>query len=244
MFDTDRNFNDPVEAYKKNGFTVIRIFSEEQVCELEQYTISWIYRLLCQGNADKVTKLPLEKYHLWFHTQKINHEGIFCAKNRHTCPEDSIKEILLNNKILIIFLQKIGIVQYKIWDEGLGWLGFRFIRPGFNDGYPFTRKEWGIAKNVVSCWVPIIGYSPQETPTLIPGSHLKEYEKYLPTDNKFRKDEYRLVNSPHMEDLFNPQLERGEIIIYHPRLLHSENVMNSDLTRLSLEYRIDPRVQI
>lgn len=244
MFDANLNISDPVKAYKQNGFTIIKIFTEKQVCELEQFAINWINRLLYQNNADNVNKLPLGKYHLWYSDQGINHESIFCAKNRHICPEESINKILLSNKILIDFLCKIGIIQYNIWDEGLGWLGFRFIRPGFNDGYPFSRKEWGIAKNVVSCWVPIIGYSPKETLTLVPGSHLKEFNKYLPEDNKFRKDEFRLVDAPKREDLFNPQLERGEIILYHPRLLHSENVMNSDLTRLSLEYRIDPRVKI
>ncbi len=108
------------------------------------------------------------------------------------------------------------------------------------DGYPLSRKEWGIATNVVSCWVPIIGYSPNETLALVPGSHLKDYEKRLPTDGKFRKGEYRLSEEYNNLELYRPKLERGEVIIYHPKTLHSEDVVASNITRLNLEFRIDP----
>ena len=154
-------------------------------------------------------------------------------------PDIAVEKALLNDK-LKGFLGQVGLAQYKIWDEGLGWLAFRFIRPGAGDGYPLSRKEWGIAKNVVSCWVPIIGYSPSETLTLVPGSHLKDYEKYLPADDKFCKGEYRLANTYTDLELYRPRLERGEVVIYHPKTLHSEDVIDSDITRLNLEFRIDP----
>ena len=43
--------------------------------------------------------------------------------------------------------------KFTFWDEGLGWLAFRLVRPGFGDGYPLSKKEWGIAKDVISCWI-------------------------------------------------------------------------------------------
>jgi hypothetical protein len=89
------------------------------------------------------------------------------------CGDSEIEKVLLNNKVKG-FLYKIGLQRYEIWDEGLGWLAFRFIRPGVGDGYPLSRKAWGPAKNVVSCWVPIIGYEPMKNISHLMVNLLKE----------------------------------------------------------------------
>jgi hypothetical protein len=138
------------------------------------------------------------------------------------------------------FLQEIGLDRYELWDEGLGWLGFRFIRPGAGDGYPFSRKAWGVAKEVISCWIPIIGYDRRHTLTLVPGSHRKNYERYLPEGQKFAQGEYRLARIPPAFDRYNPGLKRGEVVFYHPKTLHSEDVLAGRITRLNLEFRINP----
>lgn len=239
MTDTARFSSSPVDMYSQYGLAIIRIFDENQVRLLEKFAMGWIYRLLAEWTAGKEESLPLETYHVWSKSLPIDHGGIFRAQNRHTNPGREVEEALINER-LKNFLGQIGLKEYRIWDEGLGWLAFRFIRPGAGDGYPMSRKTWGIATNVVSCWVPIIGYSPNETLTLVPGSHLKEYEKYLPTDGKFRKDEYHLAGNYDDLKLYRPKLERGEVIIYHPRTLHSEDVTTSDVTRLNLEFRIEP----
>lgn len=227
-----------VEVYHETGFVVLKLFDESQVGMLEKFARDWVYRLLAPWTADREHQFPLKTYHIWSQSLSIDHGSIFCAQNRHTCPRTEVEKTLINGR-LKSFLHQIGLEQYRIWDEGLGWLAFRFIRPGAGDGYPLSRKEWGVARNVVSCWVPVIGYSPRETLTLVPGSHLREYEKCLPTDDKFCRGEYRL--SPIYADLelYRPQLERGEVVIYHPRMLHSEDVAASEVTRLNLEFRIE-----
>ena len=231
--------SDPIEVYNRYGFAILKVFDEQQVDILDAFARAWIYRLLAKWTAGKDDQLPLETYHIWPSSLKIDHGNVFRAPNRHTSPESEIERILINDRVRG-FVRDIGIERYSIWDEGLGWLAFRFIRPGVGDGYPFSRKEWGIAKNVVSCWIPIIGYEPTETLTLVPGSHLKEYERHLPTESKFAKDEYRLANAPSASEVYNPQLKKGEVIFFHPRTLHSEDVIASSVTRLSLEFRLDP----
>jgi len=231
--------SDPIESYNRYGFAILKVFDGQQVDILDAFARAWIHRLLAKWTAGKEDQLPLETYHIWSGSLKIDHGSVFCAPNRHVSPEPEIESILINDRVRG-FMQGVGIEHYNIWDEGLGWLAFRFIRPGAGDGYPFSRKEWGIAKNVVSCWIPIIGYEPTETLTLVPGSHLKEYERYLPTDSKFRKDEYRLANPPPASDIYNPHLRKGDVVFFHPRTIHSEEVVAGNVTRISLEFRIDP----
>lgn len=231
--------DDPVDTYNRYGFAIVRVFDESQVCTLETFARSWVYRLLAKWAAGKEESFPLEAYHVWSRSLQIDHDNVFCAENRHMCPDLEVEKILLNEKVRA-FLRRIGLEHCEVWDEGLGWLGFRFIRPGAGDGYPLSRKAWGIAENVASCWIPIIGHSPSETLTIVPGSHLKEYEKYLPLNDKFREGEYRLARNSADLELYNPKLERGQVVFYHPKTLHSENVVAGDITRLSLEFRVNP----
>jgi len=239
LTDTAQSAASAVDMYHRDGFAVVKIFDENQVRLLEKFARGWIYRLLAEWTAGKEDSLPLETYHIWSKALSVDHGKIFRAQNRHTSPDAEVTDALICSR-LKDFLSQVGLIKYRIWDEGLGWLAFRFIRPGAGDGYPMSRKAWGIATNVVSCWVPIIGYSPNETLTLVPGSHLREYERYLPGDGKFRRDEFRLSKKHDNLESYRPGLERGEVIIYHPKTLHSEDVAASDVTRLNLEFRIDP----
>lgn len=231
---------DPAEMYDVYGFAVVKVFDENQVALLERFAKDWLYRLLIKWTTRKEDSMQLDTYHIWSKSLSVDHDSVFRASNRHISPNVAIEDVLLGNARIQGFLNRIGLESHRVWDEGLGWLAFRFVRPGAGDGYPFTRKAWGVAKKVVSCWVPVIGYSPSETLTLVPKSHLEEYEKYLPTDGKFRRDEYRLANLTSDLEIYNPSLERGEAIFYHPRTLHSEDVVDSSVTRLSLEFRFDP----
>ncbi len=231
---------DPIEMYQQKGFAIFKAFELDEVKILKQFAVDWMYQLLEPWiGKDEREKYPLESYHAWFQELGVDHDTLFLAKNRYTIPEQSIKNILLNPKIHH-FLTKIGINHYEKWDEGLGWLAFRFIRPGMGDGYPTSRKEWGPAKRVISSWIPIIGYDSSVTLTMALGSHIREYEKYLPNDSKFMKGEYRLKNPPLDLEFFQPTLEAGQVIFYHPRLLHSEDIKVSQSTRFSLEYRLNP----
>jgi hypothetical protein len=238
MSNTARFTSGSVDMYHRDGFTVLKVFDENEVCLLERFARGWIYRLLGEWTADKENQYPLETYHVWSKSFSIDHGNVFRAPNRHTNPPKDVANVLINDR-LKDFLGGIGLKRYRIWDEGLGWLAFRFVRPGMGDGYPLSRKAWGIATSVVSCWVPIIGYGPVETLALVPGSHLKEYDKYLPTDSKFCKGEYRLSDKYKDLEIFRPKLERGEIVVFHPNTLHSEDVSAGSLTRLNLEFRID-----
>ena len=237
-----KDFSDQVQMYRENGFAIARVFTQDEVEQLEEFSRAWIYRLLSKWTDGQAEKYPLETYHIWSKSLKVDHGEIFRAKNRYAYPDEHIEQILANDRIKD-FLAGIGIARFEKWDDGIGWLGFRFIRPGAGDGYPFTCKAWGVAKHVISIWIPVIGYSSKETLTMLPGSHLREYKKYLPENQKFRKDEYRLAQAPKETEVYQPNLEKGQVLFYHPRLIHSEDVRSGDVTRLNLEMRFNPLVK-
>jgi len=229
----------PIEMYDRYGFSELKLYSGKEMRALEIFATNWLYRLLAKWVGANKNEFQLQEYHTWWEMLDVDHGNLFRERNRYADPGLEIKDIIINEKMRQ-FLTAIGVKYFDLWDEGIGWLGFRFIRPGCGDGYPMSRKEWGPAKNVVSLWVPIIGHSNRETLALVPGSHLREYKKYLPTASKFRKDEYRLLDPVDDLEVYRPVLNRGDAVIFHPRILHTEDVKESNVTRLNLEVRIHP----
>ena len=230
-----------VEDYNKNGFTTVSVFDEDQTIFLENFAQDWIYGLIEKQSSKVVDreKYPLDQYHKWWQEYGVDHNELFRAANRYITPDGELKDILLNENIFN-FLRQVEDKDLELWtDPGLGWFGFRMVRPGMNDGYPASCKNWGAAAGVISIWLPIKGLSSNETLALVPGSHLRKYEKYLPDNSKFTSGEFRLA--PTETVVFTrPELNRGEIIFYDSGTLHTENVTDSPITRLNLEYRFMP----
>lgn len=226
--------------FDRDGFALVKLLESEQAKRVEDFAGEWIQRLLEPWVKHPRECLALGHYHSWYGSLGVDHGAVFVAKNRHTSPGRAIRSLLVNDR-LRGFLSDLGVGDYDLWDEGLGWLAFRFVRPGFGDGYPMSRKSWGPAKTAISIWLPVIGHEPEQTLTMVPGSHRREYEKFIPRDTKFRADEFRLRTPVPDAELFSPRLQRGQAIVYHPRLLHSEDVERGDMTRLSLEFRVEPK---
>lgn len=231
-----------LENYNQDGFCIANIFDESSHKLIIEYTKDLVINVL-KNNASKdfnnneFELLDLKEYHLWQNRTGYEHDGVFGAKNRYLDPPKNIKNLILNEN-LKNFLKLININDFNLWrDPGLEWLGFRIIRPNMNDGYPVSCKNWGAAAGVVSVWFPIIGFSNLETLAIVPGSHKKNYQKYLPEDTKFIKGEYRFSGDTNDLNFVRPNLKLGEAIIYHPAALHTEDVKDSKITRINLEFR-------
>lgn len=234
----DRSSN--LVDYQRDGFAIIPAHDEAQVDVIRSFANQAVTSLIAEATGLSVDQVPpLNRYHEWWQDKGVDHGSLLTARNRHLKPDDRVRDAVMSAELTRLADQILP-KGWDAWDEGLGWLAFRLIRPGMNDGYPPSRKEWGPAKSVVSCWIPVFGHSAQETLAIIPGSHKIEYERYLPDDSKFMQGEYRLRDAPPLSEFYRPRLAEGEIIIYHPRLIHSEDVEVSDVTRLNLEIRLRP----
>lgn len=230
--------NSTVSNYQDNGFTTLRTMNTDQQKKVEMFGKNWIYTLLKPWIGEDTSKYPIEQYHVWSRDLPADHRSAFRALNRYLYPDSELESCVVTPE-LTSFLLAIGVRKYRNWDDGWGYLGFRLIRPGAGDGYPFTAKQWGSAKGVVSFWIPVVGRSNRETLAIVPCSHLQEYPMSFET-GKFAKDEPKFAGDSSKLTVFRPTLGSGEVIAYSSRTLHSEDVTDSNITRLNLEIRFQP----
>lgn len=224
--------------YQKQGYVMPCVYAANEQCAIEAFAQEWLYQLL---QVDDRTTYPLTTYHLWGQSLNIAHSDRFKAVNRHCSPPKPLADTILNPAMRTC-LDGLLPEGWSLWDEGIGWLAFRFIRPGFGDGYPLSCKNWGPAKHVVSIWIPIAGADAHTTIGLLPESHLTDHPHFLPQNSKFTKDEYRYQGEVDPQLIVRPALQPGAVIVWHPKLLHTEAVDEGETTRLSLEFRVLPNV--
>jgi hypothetical protein len=228
------------DNFKNQGFVTLQVFDSSEFNVIKEFALSWIFKLLNSYSSRSVLDKKIEKYHIWSSQEKIKHSEMLCARNRHVIPSPKINK-LLSQRLLEEAVPNFLSNKFTFWDEGLGWLAFRLVRPGNGDGYPLSKKEWGPAKNVISCWIPVLGHSSNETLALVPGSHRQSFPKYLPKESKFTKDEFRFAGDRNELKIMRPELKEGEVVFFHPALLHEEEIPTGSRTRFNLEIRLSPQ---
>ena len=227
--------------YEKNGYAILDLYSSKEFLEIKNFTESWVKSVVQYGTLKNITNKKLESYHLWNKSLKLNHRKIFINPNRVIEPNLKIKDLIFKEK-LNSTVKKILKKDYSLWrDPGLGCLCFRFIRPGHNDGYHLCKKSWGEAKNVLSAWLPVLGFEQNQMIQLLPGSHKKKIP-YIKDKSKFVEPQ---VNTKYLnsEELIRPKLKKGQILLYHPDILHSEDVKVASACRVNLEFRFNPKLK-
>ncbi len=227
-------FKNAVAEFHKDGFVVIPMYNEEEMKIISEFATSWVGRLL-KPWMNKSNEQSIENYHHWSQEISSDHRHVFASKNRYLYPETIVRNALINDNVNA-WLSELGLKKYTVWDDGWGDVGFRLVRPGYKDGYPLCCKNWGKANGVTSFWIPIIGHGSQETLLLAKGSHLKDHPKEF-IEGKFYANEPRYCGNLNDLNLIRPDLNKGDVICYHGATLHSEDVENSEITRLNLEMR-------
>lgn len=231
------NLSSQATEFRRDGFAIIPLYCKEEAELISKFAVDWLYRLLAPW-VNTPEEQPLQHYHIWSKKISADHRQAFGSKYRYLYPDPVIRKIILNDRVND-WLAEIGLKKYKVWDDGWGDVGFRLIRPGYQDGYPLCCKNWGAANGVTSFWIPVIGHSANETLLLAKGSHLKDHPKQF-VEGKFYANEPRYAGDLDKLNLVRPALQPGEIICYHGATLHSEDVENSDITRINLEIRFLP----
>jgi hypothetical protein len=227
-----------MRRYDTDGITQLRIMSAADYQTVKAFTRDWITSVI-QGQGDQFDPpADLSRYHTWQQASGFPHGSAFVAPARFTTPPKRVERILLGSKTKQA-LKRIGLSKWEPMDEGMGWLGYRIIRPGAGDGYPMSRKNWGASKGVVSFWVPMFGFGAQYSLKYVTGSHVKEYKSYLPKDSQFTKDELRL-SPDEIVETESEYVAPGNALMYSANTLHTENVAAGAKTRINLEFRALP----
>ena len=227
-------YNIQKEFIDKN-IIILNVYNKKEFVYLKKFTELWLNKILNKYGIVKKKKHHITNYHELKIDSK-QHSKIFNRNNRHMIIPIKLRKILLNKRFKKAILN-IGFKKYKIWNEKFGEIAFRLVRPNSNDGYPFTKKNWGTAKNVYSVWIPIFGLKSSSTIKLVKNSHNKSFKKKYFKNSKFEKKEMRLNEKIDNKKIFSPNLTSGEIVIFGPNILHSEDNNYSKYTRVNLEFR-------
>ena len=223
------------KSFAKNGITSIHLYTPIEIRILRRYLFEWITSNFKSQGVDVELPDNLSSYHKFASRHNIPHEKLFSAPYRFCLPPKKIESLLVNNRLNRAF-SKFGLHNPRLIDEGMGWLGYRIIRPGMNDGYPMSCKNWGASKGAYSIWLPLYSFASKYSLKYVEKSHVNNYKNYLPTGGKFTKDELRLDITEDV-NISSRLVLPGNALFYHPRTLHSENVEKGNKTRLNLEFR-------
>jgi ectoine hydroxylase-related dioxygenase (phytanoyl-CoA dioxygenase family) len=103
----------------------------------------------------------------------------------------------------------------------------KYIKPHIDSPYRFD--QWHDSKELlgIQCIIPLCKFTKENGGTgLLPGSHNK---------NWIVKDSYKGVyNDEFMANVYQPEMNVGDVLIYHPRTLHSTMPNNTNKIRRAL----------
>lgn len=225
-----------MKKYKleKHGLEIFRGFTLRDKIKIKNYFEKKLFKTFGIKR-----KYNISSYHKWFKKERINHEKLMSATNRHFYPPNHIKNIFFSKKKIFFknLLKLIG--KYSIHDEGLGWISFRLIRPyEFKDGYPLSKKIWGPGGKIFSVIFNINNAEKYNSLGLVINSHKKKYPKKLFSHSKFCKSEFRFNGDLKKIKIDRFKIDQNDCLIFHPGLLHCEETdIKSKSTRFSVEIR-------
>tara|TARA_B100000212_G_C27357651_1_gene526610 strand:+ start:1038 stop:1721 length:684 start_codon:yes stop_codon:yes gene_type:complete len=219
-----------LKYFEENGFSIIKPFKKTNFLDI--YTKEWIRSILGEVASKEPSKLHLGVTNLEEYSKNLS------QKKRHRSEEELINKII-NVYKLNEFLYKNWSKTWSIWDEGFGSLGIRIVRPKSNDGYLWSCKAWGPAKNVISASILIYSECNLATTSIIPYSHKLDTLPTISEKSIHCKDELRLDTKKFKTtNRINPLNDNFEMLLTHPKLIHTEKNFSDTSTRVSLEFRL------
>tara|TARA_B100000029_G_C17455321_1_gene916501 strand:- start:424 stop:1245 length:822 start_codon:yes stop_codon:yes gene_type:complete len=256
-----------VEKFLKDGYLVVNLFTPDQIeiiKTLIRQKITNIYKDFCHGKINK--NWALEKYHKTLGVNEKTHATLMENPVRYffmpenlikTLTEQPLKQIMQHFwGHLDPLITHIGHEKEKNKPVSDNACCFRVIRPGSQDAsgvhvdtyYAAKRKMYirslnerlnssALQLDLLSSWVPIIGFSEKYSLRLSPGSHVIKHppNSFIKSPNHIT----RIVKKDY-EKQFNyvrPRLKKGQAIIFHPNTLHGGSTNFGQKTRVSVEVR-------
>ena len=244
--------SDSYKNFISEGYLIIKLFTPSKINEIKN---------LIENAVNKKHKLKefknkdINKYYLKYINDEI-HKKIVLPENRYLkFNKSQLKTINKNSKINNILKNFWGHRDYKI-----NWIASTLHNPIIKNAYgyrlarPFNKFKKDVSgshidlhygaelrnnlKNLLTIWCPIEGFSKKQTLRFAPRSHLVNH----PID-KFvnQKTFITPVFSDKYSKKFNfirPTMKKGEVIIFHPNLLHGGSFNYGKNLRISLDFRL------
>ena len=243
------------EIYKdfiSEGYLITKLFSHKQLNEIKTSIENTVYK---SHKLFEFKNVDINKYYLKNINDEI-HKKIVSPKNRYLkFTNKQLINIKNNTKIRSILKNFWGHSNYKI-----KWIASTLHHPTIKNAYgyrlarPFTKFKKDVSgshidlhygaelrsnlKNLVTIWCPIMGFSSNQTLRFAPRSHLINH----PTDKFVNQKTFITPVFPEKYSnkfkFIRPRLKKGEVIIFHPNLLHGGSINYSKNLRISLDFRL------
>ena len=136
--------------YEEQGFEIKNVFDSGEIKEIRDFALSWVFRLLSSYSSGSLHGKNIENYHTWFALEKVQHAKMLIARNRHLSSCENKK--IFTNKLLDDAVKNFPPNKFTFWDEGLGWSASSLSETDLRR-LSSEQKEWGVAKDVISCWI-------------------------------------------------------------------------------------------
>ncbi len=232
------------------GFSKIKLFNKSDIKSFKKQIIKNLNSK--KFIEQKLNVNNLQKYHRIVENENI-HKKFTDPKNRYLKFEQKIISKIRNNKEIKYLLKEtwgndnFDIKLYQKKNIKKNFASFRLARPyknfrddvgGAHIDLHFNNKIHKNHKILYTIWVPIIGNGKNSTLRLAPGSHKKKHNvKNLTNQNKYVSKIFK-ENYVKKFKFERYNVKPGEVLIFHPNLLHggSKNLTNN--TRVSFDFRI------
>ena len=240
-----------INFYTNNGFLVVDLLNQEQINKLELNIFNKINLNLSSSTSKKLKISSLKNFHLNKISRKEN-ENIFDPKKRFIQVNNEILKKIKKNAIISSILKKHwGHNKYSIkWVASLkkkqiknNVCRFRICPPkkkgvGVHIDMHIGGKILHEKNCLKSLWIPITGFKKNSTLRISPKSHLynhsisyfvnqKKYISNIFNENYVNKFKFKRLN-----------LKPGQVILFHPNLLHGGSDNSDNISRTSLEIRL------
>lgn len=257
------NYNQISNFFKANGYCIIDALSSKNIDEIKKDILKKINNRLKIKKFDylELNLNNLKNYHKFQKTDLI-HRDLINNENRFININKSIQKKFLSNRLIDNILRKYwghnktkikwlgSIFKNEIKDNAAG---YRIARPlfinksdaaGVHCDLHVGGKVCNDKKVLITAWVPLIGFNENYTLNIAPKSHLIDHP--VQKINKQKKSISRVLNYKYLKKFkfIRPRLKKGQIIFFHPNLLHGASINKGKQTRFSIEVRFFNKLAI
>lgn len=241
-----------IQNFQSNGYLKFKLFSKKDIKHLKDKLLIKINYLLKKKNINlKISKLK------YYHKQIINdnfHSKLMNPNERFLLLDKPIVSKLKNKKMKSLLNLLWGHKFYKVtWIGDLRKKQIKFNATGFRIARPENSKVKDVAdmhldlnaggiinrnnyNSLITIWIPLEGFNKKYTLNIAPGSHLYRHENCYKKSNKISV----LLTKSYCKKYKFKRLEMkpGEVIFFHPNLIHGGSKNLGKFTRVSLDVRL------
>ena len=243
----DKTLKFQLNKFNKNGFVIEKILNRSTLNSFKEKLLKNLRKSAKKYSISSIKNIQnLEEY--FNLVSKKEHETLMDRETRTIKFKKSEAQLILNKRIRDL-LSYYSDKEYNILRSNdkfssrgkdfKNYAGFRIVEPNSNKVAGYHSDHYNLQNFKFTMWVPLIGFSNKYSLKLITGSHYYKHSKKQIVKNKIGSA--RLFNNSYLKKFskaFRPNLKPGEVILFHPSLIHGNAKNLGKTVRASLEIKI------